>query len=122
MNQAIRIRWTEALRSGKYLQGHGCLKRMDENNRYRHCCLGVLTELYLAETGEGSWEPLLLSPDKQAFENAGQINAVYLPNDVLTWAGLTDFDAYGYAKLNDMHRYSFAEIANDIDSKNENAA
>lgn len=31
--------WLEALRSGKYKQGQGCLKK-----RNRHCCLGVLAE------------------------------------------------------------------------------
>lgn len=39
--KANRRKWVEALRSGKYEQGEGCLR--DSNGRY--CCLGVLTEL-----------------------------------------------------------------------------
>ena len=50
MNPAVKAKWLEALRSEKYLQGVGCLKKGEE-----YCCLGVLADLYLEETG-GKWE------------------------------------------------------------------
>lgn len=40
MNQEIKQKWCEALRSGKYEQGTG---ELCANNRY--CCIGVLCEI-----------------------------------------------------------------------------
>ena len=39
-------KWIKALRSGKYKQGKGYLKQFNSKNEPRHCCLGVLCELY----------------------------------------------------------------------------
>jgi hypothetical protein len=41
MNKKWKEKWIAALRSGKYKQGHGALKK---NNNY--CCLGVLCDIY----------------------------------------------------------------------------
>lgn len=41
MNEELKQKWIEALRSGKYKQGHGQLRDLD--NRY--CCLGVLCDV-----------------------------------------------------------------------------
>jgi hypothetical protein len=40
MDKEIKQKWVEALRSGKYKQGEGALKR---GNKY--CCLGVLCSI-----------------------------------------------------------------------------
>lgn len=40
MTNKDRVKWIEALRSGKYKQGKGQLKQDD-----RYCCLGVLQEI-----------------------------------------------------------------------------
>lgn len=37
--------WIKALRSGKYQQGESFLKKTDENNVERYCCLGVACEI-----------------------------------------------------------------------------
>lgn len=44
MKQSIAKRWVKALRSGKYKQGRGKLRRV-EDEVTKHCCLGVLCEL-----------------------------------------------------------------------------
>lgn len=41
MKREDAMNWVNALRSGKYKQGHYFLKNND-----RYCCLGVLNELY----------------------------------------------------------------------------
>ena len=46
MNEEIKARWVEALRSGKYAQCIGVLKEGDSlGTRSAYCCLGVLAEL-----------------------------------------------------------------------------
>lgn len=49
MDQELKAKWVEALRSGKYEQATGWLR---EGNRY--CCLGVLCDI----SGQGEWEPI----------------------------------------------------------------
>ena len=46
MNQEIKKRWIEALRSGEYQQGKESLFHCG-----KFCCLGVLTDLYIKEHG-----------------------------------------------------------------------
>jgi len=46
MKKEIAKKWVKALRSGKYKQGKGYLKQLNSKNEPRHCCLGVLCELY----------------------------------------------------------------------------
>jgi len=46
MRKIIAKKWIKALRSGKYKQGKGYLKQFTSKNEPRHCCLGVLCELY----------------------------------------------------------------------------
>lgn len=46
MNQELKTKWVEALRSGKYTQGNGLLCNLNsEINKLEHCCLGVLCEV-----------------------------------------------------------------------------
>lgn len=40
MNQEIKAKWVEALRSGRYKQGRGVLRQGNE-----FCCLGVLADI-----------------------------------------------------------------------------
>jgi hypothetical protein len=48
----IKTLWLEALRSGRYKQGFYRLKSGGDN----FCCLGVLCDLYIQETGQGRWD------------------------------------------------------------------
>lgn len=48
MDKKIKAKWIKALRSGKYAQGNGWLKDLDDF----YCCLGVLCQIQGAK-----WEP-----------------------------------------------------------------
>jgi len=50
MNTNLKLikEWIEALRSGKYTQGQGCLRSIDD----RFCCLGVLCDI----TNRKDWD------------------------------------------------------------------
>ncbi len=49
MKPEIKQKWVAALRSGKYKQGRGCLRRHDS-----YCCLGVLCDLH-AQVTDWKW-------------------------------------------------------------------
>jgi len=48
MNKKIATRWVKALRSGKYKQGTDYLCKTEDGHT-KHCCLGVLTDMYQQE-------------------------------------------------------------------------
>lgn len=52
MDAKIKAEWLEALRSGKYQQGKGCLRSASDN----YCCLGVLAEVAGCIWDQGSPE------------------------------------------------------------------
>lgn len=79
MNQEIKQKWIDALPS--YKQGKHNLKT--EFGEF--CCLGVLCDLYIRETGLLFWE---IGNDNHTCYIKGQ--KYYLPNPVLEWAGLAD--------------------------------
>lgn len=45
MDQEVKRRWVEALRSGEYTQGWGHLGKHWEGKKAQYCCLGVLCEV-----------------------------------------------------------------------------
>ncbi len=121
MNQEIKQKWVAALKSDKYKQCGGALKRTDDFGEQRYCCLGVLTDLYLAEKGE-QW-------------TSSEANRGFLPSSVKLWADLDssaprvergDLIKVDYADdeggdfvrltyLNDSLKLSFPQIAEMID-------
>lgn len=74
MKQNIAKKWVKALRSGKYKQGFGELKSSVIHPK--HCCLGVLCELYIQDTGKGIKD-----------FNSGKQE---LPSTVMRWAGFKE--------------------------------
>jgi hypothetical protein len=52
MRKEIAEKWVAALRSGEYEQSAGFLQTRDG-----YCCLGVLCDLHMRETGRGEWRP-----------------------------------------------------------------
>lgn len=106
MNSSIKQAWIEALRSGTYNQGSGCLR---ENDRY--CCLGVLTDLYIKEN-KLEWVP---GKHGDYFFNG---TAGTLPRAVSEWAKLGSdnplVDDRSLAGWNDSGT-SFEEIADLIE-------
>ena len=81
MNQDIKQRWVDALRSGEYQQGRGCLHD-SKNNSF--CCLGVLTDLYIKEHDKEWHKP------GRCTELTFERNGGALPPSVITWAGLSN--------------------------------
>lgn len=83
MDETIKQKWVAELRSGKYQQGKQFLKqRLPGQLEYHYCCLGVLCELYIQETGKNIAE--LISDNIVYFGGA----ACSLPAEVVAWAGL----------------------------------
>lgn len=74
-----RKKWADALRSGKYEQGKGCLRN------YEHfCCLGVACDLYMNETSDGEWIPYQQKIGRYSFkEHFGAV-----PDQVMEYFGL----------------------------------
>ena len=78
MNELIKQKWVEALTSGEYSQGKGCLN----NGQGGFCCLGVLTDLYVKEHGL-EWE-FIEYEDTPSFDGEAYIT----PLDVQAWSGI----------------------------------
>lgn len=107
MNDALKSRWLEALRSGDYEQGTGYLnKKVDGDHHF--CCLGVLCDLVEPEAWvESDLEDIM-----------SHRNGVWygLPDALFTKArGLTDSEVSYLAALND-NEWTFAEIADEIEA------
>jgi hypothetical protein len=139
MKKEIAKKWVRALRSKKYKRGAGYLKIVRKNGEARHCCLGVLCELYQAERKRDK-KPLLSieSGTGYSYLEAGasvtgfgdEGEAQVLPQRVQRWAGLKDMsgDMRGdlvpcagnsypsLAGLNDAG-CSFARIADIIEAR-----
>lgn len=122
MKPDIKQKWIEALRSGEYVQGTGCLHNADNGS---FCCLGVLCDLADQEgiiTSFGSEE-----------DHDGLNGNVYtydsekfvLPKSVRDWAGIaqdnplmsTGMNLMDIAELNDHYRYNFERLAELIDDQ-----
>lgn len=84
MEELIKQKWVEALRSGKYKQSIGALRK---DNKY--CCLGVLCDLYRKEKGEGRWKIWKEDGLMAEFHDAvGKTDFMGLTPHVAEWAGL----------------------------------
>lgn len=110
MDQAIAKKWVAALRSGKYKQGHGQLRK---DNRF--CCLGVLCDL--APISAGSWRRKAATGDYLYDWNTGGLTI-----KVLEWASMSTLYPAGFIDstcdtlmhLNDSGK-TFVEIADIIE-------
>ncbi len=94
MNQDIKQRWVEALRSGLYEQGKSRLRKRDAatlNESY--CCLGVLCELAVQD--DVIPEPKFLEDDGDfLYGNVTNLGgSTQLPPEVIAWAGLSEHSA-----------------------------
>jgi len=79
MNARIKKLWVAALRSGKWRKAKGMLRK---TTNYR-CCLGVLDEVYMEDTGRGKWDE-----GKFVCDEGFQRNDKALTLEVIEWAGL----------------------------------
>lgn len=105
MNKRIKRLWLKALRGGKFKQGEGQLC-VEEDDRLRHCCLGVLEEIAV---------------QNGVIERYDRYDGA-LDNTTRKWAGLdSDDPKLGPRKdsrtaswLND-NKHTFAQIADRIE-------
>jgi hypothetical protein len=109
MKKEVADKWIEALRSGKYEQGHFALKR-DINDNECFCCLGVLCDI----SGLSEWRE-----DGSRF---GYLNSCeLLPFLVQEWSGIKCSSPYldystSLIDMNDSGEYSFEDIAKFIEN------
>lgn len=114
MNQEMKAKWVEALRSGKYAQTRN---RLRDDKGY--CCLGVLVDIM---DGPDSWdnrEPMLSNPRYFSKEGEG----VGLDSKRLKDLGVDSTEntrdkvsiVSTLIKMNDTNRDSFIKIADYIE-------
>lgn len=115
MNQEVKQKWLEALRSGRYQQGKEFLAK---DNKF--CCLGVLCELAVSagvitayqfdestrSYGDGMERAIKTLPDK--VQEWADLSS---PNPIISYRGLISL-----AGLNDTGE-AFETIANIIEQK-----
>lgn len=88
MNPEIKEKWLIELGSGNYQKGRRKLKHV-EGGKVQHCCLGVLCELYIKETGLGEWKEH--ANGIMVFILDGKESRDYLPEKVMAWSGVENF-------------------------------
>ena len=137
MKKEVAKKWVKALRSGKYKQGQNYLKKFNDKGEPRHCCLGVLCELYndsmrksnkkTLDTQTTQVYDLPYTPQEIVTFNGEDTS---LPVEVKNWAGISDPLGLGtfhdvheepqcLADLNDMGK-RLTTIANIIEKNIEN--
>jgi hypothetical protein len=123
MNKKVMKKWVKALLSGKYKQGRGLLKQTDHKDIIRHCCLGVLCELYNEDMKEKKKKKLTEKVDGFGVIRFNK-QPEHLPSIVKDWADLNDnvgsigaFDSL--ATINDDGK-TFKTIAKIIEKNWEN--
>ena len=129
----IKEKWLAALRSGEYVQGDECLKKVvvsltTGRTLTQHCCLGVLCEIlpevteYRNETERSSHFQLGDSAESTAYLPEGVKALIVEPELTLDLGSTTDFTVKAYgakktlAQLNDRNT-TFAEIADIIEEQ-----
>lgn len=117
MKSDVKQKWLEALREGSYRQCQGRLKTPGKDGtRTKYCCLGVLTNIYIKETGKVKWceitGSVVLPPEVRRWAGLNRSNPV-VPLKGYTEAGLSRGRGH-LAELND-DGYSFKQIADLIE-------
>lgn len=108
MNPEIKVKWLEALRSGKYKQTKYVLK-----NNIGHCCLGVLCDII----DPNGWDKKLFDNEAYGFTHKGNWNTRILPQTIMEETNLDKLDKLDtLVAMNDFGN-SFNEIANFIEKE-----
>ena len=133
MRKDVAKRWVKALRSGKYKQGQSNLKKFNQKGEPRHCCLGVLCELYNDSMRKNHKKTLdtqiIVTSDFSSLVTFNGEDSS-LPVEVKNWADISDHLGLGtfyddnekpqcLADLNDMGK-KFSTIAKIIEENIDN--
>lgn len=81
-------KWTKELESGRYRQVTDALKRSRGKKAYGYCCLGVLCDIYVRETGKATWEAVDFDSEQKTFSSEKDKEDSVLPQEVKMWAGM----------------------------------
>ena len=122
MNQYVKNKWITALRSGEYKQTGGRLREGD-----CYCCLGVLTDLY-DKDNQSDHQYWHEEDGKYGYSSDGCIAEAILPESVMKWAGLEEYnptvreERMGksltlLAYLNDNEDLDFNQLADIIETQ-----
>ena len=118
MKSEVKTALCSALRSGEYKQGRNVLKKIDRDGVTRHCCLGVLTELYVdtKHVKEGWKKPRRILDDRrvQVYPYGRQKDWDMPKKAIRNWAGIDAEQTRHLAGMNDKGR-SFKQIADYIE-------
>jgi len=126
MNEQIKQKWVNALRSGEYEQ---CESNLHKNKGF--CCLGVLTDIYIQEHPGCSWKEYGATlRNKELYyafvgtKTTEYNEEEYLPVEVVEWADLASENPCVYidgiwTNLSDVNDsgWTFEAIANLIENK-----
>lgn len=104
MNTLWKNRWIEALRSGRYKQGHGVLRQGDE-----FCCLGVICDL----CAPSEWHSSTILK-KNGYRH-GPYSYGFPAKVIADEVGLSQEAASHLSTLNDIDMASFGTIADWIE-------
>ena len=89
MKPKIAKIWIKALRSGKYTQGQNALLSGDGSDA-KHCCLGVLCDLYNKDCKKKKKKKLHVSkPKGDNMDRSYGGDDQFLPRKVMEWAGMS---------------------------------
>lgn len=115
MRPEVKTKWIEALRSGKYLQAIGRLRRArGRDGALAFCCLGVLCEVtdptgWTCWGGTTGWIYQAVPPSAVTF------SATSLPEEFRCFLGILPQDESLLVRMNDEELASFQEIADWIE-------
>jgi hypothetical protein len=132
MKETIAKKWVQALRSGRYKQGKDLLKKITKKQE-RHCCLGVLCDLYNKEQKLKNKPPIKQKIERDISNRYDVVRfgttAELLPTTVRRWAGVKTSDGMilfedyirrdSLSSLNDQG-VTFKSIANLIEKHFKN--
>ena len=104
----VKAAWLAALRSGEYVQGTGVLKSWEKTGVLRHCCLGVLGELYCKATGT-QWSTLPDCHRMSLHNEAGVLHSM-----VWRWATSDGSDMPKIPRPDEHTTYIVSDSQNDI--------
>ena len=111
MNPELKASWTTRLRSGKYRQSKGALRRRGEEFD-TFCCLGVLCEIAVEDGKVNRPE----KPEFVGYNYKYDGESGLLPLELEGWSRIDFDDRQTLMDMNDIHGKTFEEIADWIDA------
>lgn len=107
--RAFKTKWIEALRSGKYKQGHCRLRKKDRTTGVvRYCCLGVAAELCGLKFNEKA--SFIANHSDYKVRGIRKVPAI-----LRGYTSIGNPIPNTFSKMNDMDGYSFRKIATWIE-------